>query len=149
MKYTGIRAQDSLTRIWQRRSAWPRAITEPICLFWKGWEPLRPADSASPPQPSATTHEPLHQTSLIIQERMRRQGTGKLNSTLSILFLVHRFQDIEENIENYEVWGQLWIRSLTPTEHSARCAMNMHEPGTHTCIFLAQGESYHCHHCQL
>lgn len=155
MKYTGIWVQDSLTRISPWISTWPLLLPSPICLFWQGREPLGPAGSASPPQPSVTPHEPLHHTSLIIQERTRRQETGKLNSTPSIWFLVHRFQDIEEkNIEKYEVWGQPLIHSLTlhglRITNRAECAMNMHEPGTHTCIFSAwlEKSTHHCHSCK-
>lgn len=86
-----------------------------ISLWFQGWgRPL----SASPLCLLLSALEPPHHTSLILQGGVKRHKKGKLNSTLSILFLVHKFNEIEmkeEILANMRFGKCLYSSSSQPS----------------------------------
>lgn len=75
------------------------------------------------------TFEPLCHMPLIIHSSVRSHRKGKLNSTLSSLFLVHRIE--ERNVGKDKVWALPWRHSLKLptllTTHRVQCTMHMHK----------------------
>lgn len=74
--------------------------------------------SASPLCLLLSAIEPPHHTSLMLQGSVKRHKKGKLNSTLSILFLVHKFNEIEmkeEILANMRFGKCLYSSSSLPS----------------------------------
>lgn len=73
-----------------KKTYFPTGTEPPPC--GQGWWPPKPA---CPPLLLLSALEPLQDTALILQGSVRRHKKGTLNSTLSSLFLLHRFDEIE------------------------------------------------------